>query len=182
MGRIDNQGVVARRGLAAWISISAAVSSFAIIAGCASSPKRAELLIDDVRGYHDGLRWQRFNQAVLRIAVLERDDFISEREELSDDLRISDYDIIRVHYLEKGMRAKVTIRYMWYLDSRGIVHQTTANELWQRRGKRWFVTDEHRVRGARMPGLAERPPRHDDAMENETDSARWSVRAEDDSR
>ncbi len=128
----------------------------AILCACGgSSMKRANMLLDDVRGYHDGLRWERFSQAVLRLPPAERGEFLEVRDELSDDLRISDYDIVRVHYLKKDMRAEVVVKYMWHLDSRGIVHRTSAREIWERRGKRWILTSEIRSRGKEMPGLDE---------------------------
>ncbi len=149
--------------------------AFGAIAGCASSPKRAEMLLDDVRGYHDGLRWHRLNLAVLRIAPPEREEFMAEREELVDDLRISDYEIVRVHYREKGVRAQVTVRYTWFLDSRGLVHRTTARELWERRGKRWLVVEEHRLRGKPMPGLAEAPEEPDEEDNAEVESSKTAA-------
>ena len=127
----------------------------ALAGGCVSNAKRANMLLEDVRGYHDGLRWQRFAQAVLRLPLAERDDFLEERDELAEDLRIGDWEIVRVNYTREAKRAKVVVKYTWHLDSRGIVHTTTATERWERRGKRWIVLEEERTRGEPMPGLAE---------------------------
>jgi hypothetical protein len=127
--------------------------------GCgASRLKRANHLLDDVRRYHDGIRWGKLAQAAVRLPPAERDAFVNEREELGEDLRIADYELVRVRYVKGQMRAKVRVQYIWHLDSRGIVHKTWADQMWERLGKRWILRDEHRAHGEPMPGLAEPPP------------------------
>lgn len=135
------------------------------LASCGSHSKRAAPLLDDVRGYHDGVRWAYFAQAAVRLPGPERDAFIEEREDLADDLRIADYEITRVRYAAGKMAADVDVKYTWHLDSRGIVHTTTAREKWERRGKRWVLLEEERRRGEPMPGLAEPSDESDQAGE-----------------
>ena len=136
----------------------------AAVAACGARPKRATLLLDDVHGYHDGVRWEKFAQAAVRLPVPERADFIEERLELAEELRIADVELIRVHYRGKGeMAAEVSVRYLWHLDSRGIVHKTWAREEWERQGKRWILTRQVRTRGEPMPGLEE--PEDDGELE-----------------
>lgn len=144
--------------------ISVAAVALVSTAGCgASRLKRANHLLDDVRGYHDGIRWGKLGQAAVRLPKAEREAFVNEREELADDLRIASYELVRVRYAKGKMRAKVRVQYVWHLDSRGIVHKTWANQEWERQGKRWILQDEHRAHGEPMPGLAEPPPKSDEA-------------------
>jgi hypothetical protein len=124
---------------------------------CAGSPKRASLLIDDVRGYNDGIRWQNQAQAAVRIPPAEREPFFDEREEVEEDLRISDYELTRMHTSSRGQRALVHVKWTWHLDSRGVVHTTTTAQKWRLYGKRWLMIDEKRLRGEPMPGMAEPP-------------------------
>lgn len=134
------------------------VAAALALAACGARPKRATALLDDVRGYHDGIRWEKFAQAAVRLPPPERDAFIEEREALAEDLRIADVELLRVHFVGNGkMRAKVLVRYTWLLDSRGIVHKTWAHEVWARRGKRWMIEKNQRSRGEPMPGLEEPP-------------------------
>jgi hypothetical protein len=136
------------------------------LAACGAAPRSGETLIDSVRTYHEGIRWSRIPAAASRVPADERDDFISEWNRLADDLRITDYEVIQV---AQGRRAsKVEVKYTWYLDSRGIVHETHAAEDWERHGKVWIRVAEHRVRGEQMPGLAE--PSADFAAEGDPDS------------
>jgi hypothetical protein len=138
-------------------------------AACGVAPKSGETLIDSVRTYHEGIRWARIPNAASRVPADERAEFISEWSQLGDDLRITDYEVIQV---AQGARAsKVDVKYTWYLDSRGIVHETHAREDWERHGKVWLRVAEHHVRGERMPGLASasddfgRDDREDDSVE-----------------
>lgn len=148
-------------------AIAAMILAALVIPGCGGKLKRANHLLDDVRGYHEGIRWNKFDQAAVRLPLRERDAFVNEREELSEDLRIADYELLRVRYARGNkLEAKVRVRYDWHLDSRGILHKTWANEVWERQGKRWILKDEHRAHGEPMPGLAEKPDKDDKKAKN----------------
>ncbi len=111
--------------------------------------------MDDVRGYSEGLRWQKYPQAAVRIPPAEREEFLDEQDELETDLRIGDYEITRLRVDKSKNRASVRIRWTWHRDSEGIVHTTTSHQTWQRRGKRWLMVEERRLKGEAMPGVPE---------------------------
>jgi hypothetical protein len=129
------------------------IAAAVVAAGCGSHAKGAEALLDSVRTYHEGLRWDRIPVAASRIPPDERAEFIAERDDLSDDLRINDYEVIEVAEAERA--AKVQVKYVWYLDSRQVVHETRVSEDWERKGDLWIRVDEHRIRGEQMPGVPE---------------------------
>lgn len=131
-----------------------------ILAGCGPAPTRGEALLESVTTYNDGVRWDRLAIAASRVPPAQREDFVDERDQLADDLRITDWEVKRVRQ-EGAARARVHVKYTWYLDDEGIVHETHADQRWERRGKVWLILEEHRLRGEPMPGLAEPPP--DDA-------------------
>lgn len=119
--------------------------------GCAHAP-RGESLMDAVRTYNEGVRWERFTAAAAAVPAPERDAFLDEREELAEDLRISDYEVVRVK--DRGPdAAEVQVKLTWYQDSVGTVRETWARQRWERQGKSWRITGERRVRGDDMPGL-----------------------------
>jgi len=122
-----------------------------LVAACAHAP-RGEGLMDTVRTYNDGVRWQRFTAAAVAVPPRERDAFLDEREELAEDLRITDYEVVRVKDTG-GDVADVQIKVTWYKDSEGTVHDTWARQRWERQGKAWRITEERKVRGEDMPGL-----------------------------
>jgi hypothetical protein len=128
------------------------------LAACGAASRGGETLLDSVRTYHEGVRWSRIPVAASRIPPAERADFISEWDELADDLRITDYEVVAV--AEADRTAKVEIKYTWYLDSRQVVHETRAAEKWERAGKVWLKVSDSRSRGEPMPGLSE--PDEDD--------------------
>ena len=123
------------------------------VAGCGAAQRDTEPLDEAVRLYNDGLRWQRFDEAASRLPASRRDDFLDERDQLHDDLRISDYEVIRVRYDGKQRRAKVQVKYTWYLESRGVVHETHAVQTWHRGEEIWVLRGERHLRGETMPGL-----------------------------
>ena len=130
---------------------------FLVAAGCGGGAAQSgETLLDSIRAYNDGLRWERFNNSAALVAPSKRADFIEERDKAADDLKITDYDMIRI--ANKGEnQAKVQVKYSWYLKSTQSVWETHAIQLWQRHGKDWFLKESHRLRGHEMPGLDEPP-------------------------
>jgi hypothetical protein len=108
-----------------------------------------------VRTYNEAVRWQRYPAAAAKLMPAERDDFLDERDALAEDLRITDYDVIRVRTAKSALRAAIQIKYTWFLDSRSIVHETHAVQDWELHGNVWIMADERRLRGEKMPGLPE---------------------------
>jgi hypothetical protein len=139
----------------------------ALAAACAAAPKAGETLIESVRTYNDGLRWQRFAAAAARLPLAERSAFVDEWDERSSDLKITDYEIVDL--AARGDTARVQVKISWYGDREGTLHDTHARQTWQRRGKIWFLTDEVRMRGPEMPGLAEPVPEPAAAAERRGD-------------
>ena len=132
----------------------------------ASSPSKSEDLMTAVRGYNDGLRWHNPPAAAGYLPTNIRRGFLKEREELAEDLKISDYEIARLEYVDsKGFDAAVDIRWDWYSDRKGVVHNTTTEQTWKRFGKRWLMIKELRVRGEPMPGMNE-PETSDEIPQN----------------
>ena len=135
--------------------VRVAILAALVVSGCGGM-QRSEDLLTAVTTYNDGVRWSRFPAAASKLMPAERDAFLDERDQLADDLRITDYEVIRVRADQSAVRAVVQIKYTWFLDSRGIVHETHSVQDWERHGKFWMLAAEHRMRGEAMPGLAER--------------------------
>lgn len=135
----------------------------ALAAGGCGAAQTAEPLDEAVRAYNDAIRWERFEMAAGRVPPEQRDDFLDQRDRLHGDLRIHHSEVVRVRFDAQQRRARVQIKYVWYLDSRGTVHETHAVQRWERRGRFWIVTGEIRLRGEPMPGVSE--PEPDDMSE-----------------
>lgn len=149
--------IAGHRAGAALRQVGALVVALAGIAlagpGCAATQRKTEPLADSVRAYNEGVRWLRFDEAATRLPADRRDDFLDQRDQLHEDLRISDYEIIRVRHDPKGRRARVQIKYTWYLDSRGKVHETHAVQTWHQGKEIWILRGERFLRGEPMPGV-----------------------------
>jgi hypothetical protein len=128
-----------------------------LMLGCgAAMPHNEPDLSESVRQFNDGVRWERFAVAASAIPPRERSQFVDDMDQRSSDLKITDYEVVRVD--PSGDRAaRVHIKMSWYKASEGTVHETHAVQTWERHGKAWWMVDEIRLRGAEMPGLSEPP-------------------------
>lgn len=134
----------------------AALAAGLALAGCAGAPRSGETLLESVRTYNDGIRWQRFAAAAGRLPAAERSAFVDEWDARADDLKVADYEIVDL--VARGDVAQVQVKISWYGEREGTLHDTHARQIWRRAGKIWLLTDEVRMRGAAMPGLAEPAP------------------------
>lgn len=145
-----------------WKTAGVAAALAALLAVCAAggcgAAQTTEPLDDAVQSYNDAIRWERFEAAAQRIPPELRDDFLDQRDRLHEDLRIHHFEVVRVRFGPQQRRARVQVKYMWYLDSRGTVHETHAVQRWDRRGRFWMLTGEIRLRGEPMPGVSEPEP------------------------
>jgi hypothetical protein len=135
-------------------------SSFAVLlvssclAACGARAGGMETLTESIRSFNDGVRWERFAAAATRVPPRERSQFVEERDERAEDLKITDYEIVKVD--PRGAReARVQVKLSWYRTSEGTLHETHAMQTWERQGKAWMMVAEARVRGAVMPGMPE---------------------------
>ncbi len=126
-----------------------------LLAACHSA-KSGETLAESVRAYNESVRWQRYSNAAVHVPPAERSEFVDELDERSKDLRITDYEIVRVDQKNDKL-AKVQVKMSWYLDSEGTLKETNSVQTWERHGKSWWVIEEKRLRGKEMPGLREDP-------------------------
>jgi hypothetical protein len=128
-----------------------------LMLGCgAAMPHDEPDLFETVRIFNDSVRWERFSSAAGAIPPKERSQFVDEMDQRAGDLKITDYEVIRVDP-HGAAEAKVQVKLSWYKSSEGTLHETHELQTWERHGKSWWMVDEIRLRGAEMPGLSERP-------------------------
>ena len=133
----------------------AALLALVVLAAC-HPPSAGDTLGESVRSYNEGVRWQRYDNAAVHVPAAERAQFIDDADERAKDIKITDYEIVRV--TQKSDRvAEVSVKLSWYRDSEGTLRETQAMQTWERHGKTWLVIDETRTRGTEMPGLREPP-------------------------
>lgn len=126
----------------------------ACLAACGARGRTTETLGDSIRSYHEGVRWERFAVAAVRVPPRERSQFVEEMDERAEDLKITDYEVVKVD--ARGPRAaRVQVKLSWYRTSEGTLRETHALQTWERHGTAWMMVAEARVRGAEMPGLPE---------------------------
>lgn len=128
-----------------------------LVIACAAAchpPKAGETLGDSIRAYNDGIRWERFSVAATHVPPKERSQFVDDADARAKDLRITEYDLVRVD--KKADRlVEVQVKIAWYLDSEQKLHETHTKQIWEKQGKTWLIVDETRLRGDEMPGIRE---------------------------
>jgi hypothetical protein len=124
-----------------------------LLVGACKAPKAGDTLGESVRRYNEGVRWGRYAVAAVHVPARQRSMFVDEADERAKELKITDYEIVKVD--EGDREAKVQVKVSWYRDSEGTLRETQAVQTWERHGKTWFIVDEARVRGPEMPGLPE---------------------------
>jgi hypothetical protein len=132
----------------------AIVFSVCLLTACGAAGRDADTLTESVRSFNESIRWQRFGVAATALPALQRAKFVDEMDERAEDLKITDYEVVKVE--NKGARAaQVQVKLSWYKESEGTLRETHAMQTWEQHGKAWFMVDEARLRGAEMPGLPE---------------------------
>jgi hypothetical protein len=126
------------------------------VTGCgATTTNRVDELDADLRVFHEGLRWRRYDDAAEHVPPLVRARFLDAHEDLDGDLRIDDYEVVRVTWTGAGKdHARVRVRYTWHLDSVGRVHETTVDQSWERQVKIWRIVASAHHKGEVMPAHA----------------------------
>ena len=126
-----------------------------LVLGCGAPQLSShDELADSIRAFNDGVRWERFAVAASSLPPRQRAQFVDEMDERSTDLKITDYEVVKVDP-HGASEAHVQVKLSWYRASDGSVKETHALQTWERHGKAWLMVDETRLRGAEMPGLPE---------------------------
>lgn len=130
------------------------VLCIAVLGACGGAQRDSDNLAESIRTFNEGVRWQRYANAAIYVPATERGKFVDDMDQRGDDLKVTDYEIVRVD--NRGPReARVHVKMSWYKDSEGTLRETHAVQTWERHGKAWLMVDESRLRGAEMPGLQE---------------------------
>src|SRR5712675_2164741 len=111
-----------------------------VFAAC-TPPKSGDTLGESIRSYNDGVRWGRYEVAAVHVPEKERSMFLDQADERAKDLKITDYDIVRVDQTSNRI-ATVQVKIAWYMDSEQTLRETSAIQTWERHGKTWLMVDE----------------------------------------
>jgi hypothetical protein len=125
-----------------------------LLCACASSgaARKTEDLVSDIREFQEGLRWRNYDRAADHVVAAQRARFLDAHDDLDADLRIDDYEVMRVTLTAQHTEALVRVKYTWHRDSVGKVHETIVDQKWERQGKIWrIVGSEHRQGDALPP-------------------------------
>ena len=125
-----------------------------LLAGCfLPSPNEKEALRDQVREWHDDMRWQRFPAASLRLPPARRQHFLDQTRAMENDVGMADYEITSVLPAGDG-KAQVRASFDWEAKQTALLRHTVLAELWQRVGSDWVLVDVKVEKGEPLPFLS----------------------------
>ncbi len=122
-----------------------------LLLACGGTQRGNEDLLNNIRAYQEGLRWRRYEQAADFVRPDDRSQFLDRREEIDKNLRIDDYEVVRVTLSEGRQEAVAQIRYTWHLDTVGTVHETVMEDRWKKEKPGWRIVETKHKRGEEMP-------------------------------
>ena len=94
-----------------------------VLAACGARAQATETLTESVRSFNDGVRWERFTVAAVRIPARERTQFVEDMDLRAEELKITDYEIVSVD--ARGTReARVQVKLSWYRPAEGTLRET----------------------------------------------------------
>jgi hypothetical protein len=126
----------------------------ATLSACGTAQKPQDSIGDIVRAYNEDLVWRRFDTAAQHLSPKVRNKRVDEWDERSKDMRVTEFEIVRIEQRGES-KARAQVKISWYLDSEQILRETSAVEMWEKKGQSWMLVDEERLRGHEMPGLPE---------------------------
>jgi hypothetical protein len=91
-----------------------------------------------VQSFHTDLRWARYEAAAEVIVPEERERFLGRYEELGDDYKIANMDLITVKR-PSDKEAVVEMEQESYTEPQMTVKKQTFMELWERREGHWLL-------------------------------------------
>jgi hypothetical protein len=126
-----------------------------ILTGCGMAQQRdGETLDETIRAYNESVRWERFEKAAILLPVRQRADAIDQWDERSHDLKITDWELVKVDPPDHD-DVHAHIKLSWYKPSEEVLRVTDEVQTWHKRGRAWELVEEARLRGPEMPGLPE---------------------------
>lgn len=108
-----------------------------IMSSCAGAQPEKDLPYR-VQVFNEHLRWGRFDRAAEFVVPMRRSDFIAEREEQADKVRLSECEILSVRRGDPNT-ATVRVELRWNSVDSTIVQKSILTETWKRAGSTWFV-------------------------------------------
>jgi hypothetical protein len=127
-----------------------ALAALALSSCFLPSSTERENLQDEVRSWHEDLRWQRYAAVAQRLAPEERQRFAARVQGLKDDFEVSDYEILAVQPAGEGA-VEVRVAFEWQSKRTGLLRRGELSELWRRTGSNWLLAATRHAAGEQLP-------------------------------
>jgi hypothetical protein len=127
-----------------------------VFAGCfVPPPNEKESLRDQVRSYHDALRWRRFAEAATFLPPDRRGRFLERVDGIKDDIEVSDYEVQSTAPSAATGTIEVRIAIEWQSKRTGLLRKTELRESWRRVKDGWLLAESRHASGDHLPVLEE---------------------------
>ena len=129
-----------REKLAVVFGLSLCLSLGAV--GCAGSkPKAKSNLQQNVKAFHQHMRWERYHEASNYLAEGDREAFLGRHDELGDDFRIVEYEIKHLRLVRADEEAEAEVVMSWIREPDMRVHRDKVHEIWRNLDGIWTLVE-----------------------------------------
>ena len=125
-----------------WVAL---VLAGAVAVGGCAAPSRAQRVQEAAYELNMGLRFGHNTQALGKVAIDHRRDFLRRHREWSQRLRIVDLDLAGLDVRDEG--ADVFVSVLWQPVDETTVRTTVIQQTWKDQRGSWQLVDEKRAQG-----------------------------------
>jgi hypothetical protein len=125
-------------------------------AGCKHAPRtraaRSSALLESAKTFSDAIRWQRYRTCGRMVAEEISDSFRASIVDVSEDLQITEGEVLSIDWPEDSEAATVRVRFRW-VQLPSITEQTvTVEQRWEDRTNRgWTLAKMESPGGQNTP-------------------------------
>jgi hypothetical protein len=116
-------------------AISMLLSILMLASGCVSAITDRKLndegLREAVTIFNDAIRWRDYQQALVWVPPQQRDVFWKQTDAVQDNLRIVDYQILRLDFSERTTIGSTDLRYRYYSLTNPRIESVTLHQKWR---------------------------------------------------
>ena len=116
---------------------------------CSASPYESptQKLQDAVTRYNHSVRWRNFEVAAQFVPQDKRDDYLAERADDQDAIKVLEYKLDEVRYLgDEERRAEVVVTFTYHQRFSNIVERATFLQDWRYGiGRAWTIAGQKKI-------------------------------------
>ncbi len=112
------------------LQLLAGLSILIVFSSCGGYTSPGEKLQRAVFRYNNAVRWSNYAVAGEYIPPEERAEYLADRRDASNELRILEFNIDEVRHANLASKAEVLVTFRWVQPASNIVNNSTFTQHW----------------------------------------------------